>query len=110
MTRKPSKRTDMETDPQLNEHEPERTHLRQAIELAIGNASSGQLPFGAVVVIDDWMVATGANTALRDDDPTAHAEVAAVRAACRTLRTPDLSGAIIYSSCDTVIEPGPGPG
>jgi guanine deaminase len=74
--------------------------LRRAVDLARRNATAGQLPFGALVARMDEVVATGVNTALRDHDPTAHAEVAAVRAACRTLDTLSLAGTTLYSSCE----------
>lgn len=74
--------------------------LRQAVDLASSNAAEGQLPFGAVVVRAGSVIATGVNTSLRDNDPSAHAEVAAVRAACRALGTLDLTGAEIWSSCE----------
>jgi guanine deaminase len=61
--------------------------LRQAIELARVNGAEGQLPFGAVIANGADVVATGVNTALADNDPTAHGEVVAVRAACRELGT-----------------------
>jgi tRNA(Arg) A34 adenosine deaminase TadA len=73
--------------------------VRRAVQLASDNAAAGQLPFGALVVRDGGVLATGVNTALRDHDPSAHAEVAAVRNACRALGTLDLAGAEIYSSC-----------
>ena len=73
--------------------------LRRAVELAMENAVAGQLPFGALVVRDAQVLAEGVNTALRDHDPAAHAEVAAVRAACRALGVLHLTGAVIYSSC-----------
>jgi guanine deaminase len=75
------------------------TMLRRAVGLATENAAAGQLPFGALVVRDGQVLAEGVNTALRDHDPVAHAEVAAVRAACRTLGVLHLTGAVIYSSC-----------
>src|SRR4051794_12474340 len=74
--------------------------LRRAVDLAAGNAAAGQLPFGALVVRDGEVLAIGVNTALRDRDPTAHAEVAAVRNACRHLGVLHLTGAVIYSSCE----------
>ncbi|CAN5304637.1 hypothetical protein BH23ACT9_BH23ACT9_32110 [soil metagenome] len=74
--------------------------LRQAVALAEQNAREGQLPFGAVVLRDGETLATGVNTALADHDPTAHAEVAALRAACRRLGTTDLSGAVMVASCE----------
>jgi guanine deaminase len=76
------------------------TLLRQAVDLAGRNAAEGQLPFGAVVARGDDVLAVGVNTALRDHDPTAHAEVAAVRAACATLGTLSLAGSTLYSSCE----------
>jgi guanine deaminase len=77
----------------------DREMLARAVGLATGNAAAGQLPFGALVVRAGRVLGTGVNTALRDFDPAAHAEVEAVRAACREHRTLDLSGAVIYSSC-----------
>ena len=74
--------------------------LRQAVELARVNGAEGQLPFGAVVVDGDEVVATGVNTALRDNDPTAHGEVVAIRAACRERRAITLAGTTLYSSCE----------
>ena len=76
------------------------TWLAQAVQLALDNAAVGQLPFGALVVRDGTVLATGVNTELRDADPTAHAEVAAVRNACRQLGVRQLTGATIYSSCE----------
>ncbi|MGW1339591.1 nucleoside deaminase [Kribbella sp. NPDC002412] len=74
--------------------------LRQAVELARVNGAAGQLPFGAVIANGDEVVATGVNTALRDNDPTAHGEVVAVRAACRELGTITLAGTTLYTSCE----------
>jgi guanine deaminase len=74
--------------------------LARAVQLAVDNAAAGQLPFGALVVRDGTVLATGVNTALRDHDPVAHAEVAAVRNACRSLGTVHVTGATIYSSCE----------
>jgi guanine deaminase len=78
----------------------ETAHLRRAVELAVENASAGRLPFGALVVQDGRILATGVNTTARDHDPTAHAEVAAVRSACRRERTLALPGATLVSSCE----------
>lgn len=71
-----------------------------AVRLAADNTDDGQLPCGAVVARQGTVLATGVNTTLRDNDPTAHAEVAAVRAACRALGTTSLAGAIVVSSCE----------
>lgn len=75
--------------------------MRRAIELAEVNASSvSGGPFGAVVVKDGKIVAEAANTVTVDNDPTAHAEVNAIRTACRNLGTFDLSGCEMYASCE----------
>ena len=57
-------------------------------------------PFGAVVVKDDKIISVASNTVLRDHDPTAHAEVNAIRAAGQVLRTHDLSGCTIYCTSE----------
>lgn len=74
--------------------------MRQAIALAVENIKSGGGPFGAVIVKDGKVVATGANRVTANNDPTAHAEVSAIRAACTKLGTFDLSGCVIYTSCE----------
>ncbi len=74
--------------------------LQQAVELARVNGAEGQLPFGAVIANGEDVVATGVNTALADNDPTAHGEVVAVRAACRELGTITLAGTALYTSCE----------
>ncbi len=57
-------------------------------------------PFGAVIVMNQKVLATAGNRVLSDHDPTAHAEISAIRAACRRLGTHDLSGAVLYASCE----------
>ena len=74
--------------------------LDQAVELALENVADGGGPFGAVLVRDGRVLASGQNRVTRDDDPTAHAEVQAIRAACRELGTFSLEGATLYSSCE----------
>ena len=74
--------------------------MREAIALAVENIKSGGGPFGAVIVKDGNVVATGANRVTANNDPTAHAEVSAIRAACAKLGTFDLSGCVIYTSCE----------
>lgn len=74
--------------------------MRQAIELAVENVKNGGGPFGAVVVRNDEVIATGVNRVTPNNDPTAHAEVNAIRAACTKLGTFDLTGCVIYSSCE----------
>ena len=74
--------------------------MRQAIALAKENIKNGGGPFGAVIVKDGKVVATGANRVTANNDPTAHAEVSAIRAAWTKLGTFDLSGCVIYTSCE----------
>jgi guanine deaminase len=78
----------------------ERQLLEETVRLAAENADAGQQPCGALVVRDGEILGTGVNTTSRDNDPTAHAEVEAVRAACRSLGTLALDGATIVSSCE----------
>jgi tRNA(Arg) A34 adenosine deaminase TadA len=75
--------------------------MQQAIRLATENVTSGNGgPFGCVIVRDGQVIATGVNRVTADHDPTAHAEVNAIRAACRSLGTFQLTGCEIYSSCE----------
>lgn len=74
------------------------TYLKQAIALARSNVEAGGRPFGAVLVRDGAVVATGVNTVLSARDPTGHAELNAIRAASAALGTPDLSGCAVYAS------------
>ena len=77
-----------------------KAFMRQAIALAVENVRNGGGPFGAVIVKDGKVVATGVNRVTLDDDPTAHAEVSAIRAACTKLGTFNLEGCVIYTSCE----------
>lgn len=74
--------------------------MRRAIELSVKNIEHGGGPFGAVIVRGDEIVAEGVNRVTDSVDPTAHAEVMAIRAACQTLGTFNLEGCEIYSSCE----------
>ncbi len=75
--------------------------MRMAIGLATGNVLSGAGgPFGAVIVKDGQVVATGVNQVTASNDPTAHAEVTAIRAAAAILGSFELRGCTIYSSCE----------
>ena len=78
----------------------DRAFMRMAIELSIENIDQGGGPFGAVVVRNGHVVAKGANRVVANNDPTAHAEVVAIRNACRELETFDLEGCTIYASCE----------
>jgi guanine deaminase len=75
--------------------------LKAAIDLAAENARSGRGgPFGAVVVKDGEIIGEGANLVTSGNDPTAHAEVNAIREACRRLGTFDLNGCELFASCE----------
>ena len=78
----------------------DRRFMQMAIDLSIENIDSGGGPFGAVIVRDGKMIAQGANRVVPNNDPTAHAEVVAIRNACRELDTFDLSGCTVYTSCE----------
>lgn len=74
--------------------------MKMAIELACKNIDNGGGPFGAVIVKDGEIVGKGGNSVTNHLDPTAHAEVMAIRDACRNLKTFLLEGCEIYSSCE----------
>ncbi len=75
--------------------------MARAIELAMENVSSGRGgPFGAVVVKAGTIIAEGANQVTSTNDPTAHAEVVAIRSACAKLGVFELQGCDIYTSCE----------
>lgn len=74
--------------------------MREAIRLSVENVKNGGGPFGAVIVRGDEIVATGVNRVTSNCDPTAHAEVSAIRAASKKLNTFDLEGCEIFTSCE----------
>jgi tRNA(Arg) A34 adenosine deaminase TadA len=75
--------------------------MRKAIALSEQNLKTFDGgPFGAVIVKDGKVVAATGNTVNKDNDPTAHAEVNAIREACKKLRQSDLKGAVIYTSAE----------
>ena len=80
--------------------EQRNEYLEQAIRLAIRNVSDGGGPFGAVVVTPDGAVHEGVNRVTRDNDPTAHAEVVAIRRAAADTANFDLTGSVLYASCE----------
>jgi len=81
--------------------DPHVTHLREAIRLAVENVDSGRGgPFGAVVVKDGRTIARGANLVTATHDPTAHAEIVAIRLACEVLQSFQLTGCTVYCSCE----------
>ena len=81
--------------------QPNPEFLRRAIALATENVVSGKGgPFAAVVVRDGQIVGEGANSVTATNDPTAHGEVNAIRAACKALGTFTLAGCELYTSCE----------
>ena len=80
---------------------PDETFLREAIRLARDRSAAGfGGPFGAVVVRDGRIIARGWNRVTTANDPTAHAEVVAIRKACTRLRSFSLAGCTLYASCE----------
>lgn len=77
-----------------------KEYMAKAIQLATQNVEKGGGPFGAVIVKNGEIIAESANSVTNDNDPTAHAEVNAIREACKKLGTYDLSGCSIFSSCE----------
>jgi len=75
-------------------------YMQRAIELSKQSINSGGGPFGAVIVKDGKIIAEAANSVTNDNDPTAHAEVNAIRKASKLLNTFDLSDCQIYTSCE----------
>ena len=75
-------------------------YLAEAVRIAVENVRNEGGPFGAVVVSADGRVFEGVNRVTADLDPSAHAEVTAIRNACQGLGTFDLTGATLYTSCE----------
>jgi len=81
--------------------EQQKEFMQEAINLALENVKSGNGgPFGAVIVKDNKIIARGANAVTSSNDPTAHAEVMAIRNACKKLKTFQLDDCEIYTSCE----------
>ena len=77
------------------------TFLQQAIQLAADNVDSGEGgPYGAVIVKDNRVIAASANKVTSAIDPTAHAEIVTIRAACKHLNDFRLTGCVLYTSCE----------
>lgn len=75
--------------------------MQMAIRLSEQNVELGKGgPFGAVIVKDGKLIAKSANKVTKSNDPTAHAEVSTIRLACKKLKTFDLAGCVIYTSCE----------
>ena len=85
----------------MTPQEENEKFMKMAIALSEQNViQSLGGPFGAVIVKDGKLIAKSANKVTTSNDPTAHAEVSAIRKACKKLKTFDLSGCIIYTSCE----------
>ncbi|HEY0176488.1 MAG TPA: nucleoside deaminase [Pedobacter sp.] len=85
----------------MKEEQQHEKFMRMAIELSEKNVlESLGGPFGAVVVKDGKIIAKSGNKVTNSNDPTAHAEVSAIRLACKKLKTFELSGCVIYTSCE----------
>jgi len=81
--------------------ENQKKFMREAIRLSIENVQSGNGgPFGTVIVKNGKIIASGVNKVTQSSDPTAHAEIVAIRSACETLGTFQLVGCEIYCSCE----------
>ena len=74
--------------------------MQKAIELSIKNIHNNGGPFGCVIVKNNKIISEGVNGVTQNNDPTAHAEIEAIRNACKKLNTFDLSGCELYTSCE----------
>ena len=74
--------------------------MMKAIELSIKSVNIGTGPFGAVIVKDDKIISEGFNTVTSSKDPTSHAEIVAIRNACKTLKNFSLQGYDLYTTCE----------
>lgn len=81
--------------------EDKQAWMEEAVRLSLNNIQTGDGgPFGAVVVKEGKIISRGNNRVTSDNDPTAHAEVVAIREACRALGTYQLEGCEMYTSCE----------
>ena len=78
----------------------DKEFMQMAIDASIQNVKNGGGPFGAVIVRNGEVIATGVNRVTANNDPTAHAEVSAIRSACAQLGTFHLQDCVIYTSCE----------
>ena len=84
----------------LRKMSDDKRFLREAIEIASSGINSGGGPFGAVISKDGRKIAGSNNRVVLNTDPTAHAEILAIREAALLLKTHDLSGCVLYTSCE----------
>lgn len=77
------------------------SYMREAFQEAFQGVNANQGgPFGAVIVLNDTIIGRGCNQVTSSNDPTAHAEVVAIREACKALETFHLTGAVLYATCE----------
>ena len=76
------------------------TYLSEAIQIALRNQEQGGGPFGAIIVRNGEIIASSGNKVTKENDPTAHAEINAIRQACKHLGHFELSDCTLYSSCE----------
>ena len=74
--------------------------MKRAIELSIKSVNTGTGPFGSVIVKDNRIISEGFNTVTLSNDPTSHAEIAAIRIACKELKNFSLKGCDLYTTCE----------
>jgi len=77
-----------------------KNFMLRAIELSINSANNDGGPFGSVIVKNNKIIAEGSNKVTLSNDPTAHAEIVSIREACKKLKTFNLTGCDLYSSCE----------
>jgi len=80
--------------------EKDKIFMSTAIELSISSVKNNGGPFGAIIVKNGKIISKASNSVTLDNDPTAHAEINAIRSACSKLKSFDLSGCTIYTSCE----------
>jgi len=74
--------------------------MARAIELSIESVQKGGGPFGSIIVKDNKIISEGFNTVTLSNDPTSHAEIAAIRSACKDLNNFSLKGCDLYTTCE----------
>ncbi len=74
--------------------------MKKAIELSINSVKNNGGPFGCVITKENKIISEGSNMVTASNDPTAHGEIVAIRNACKILKTYNLKGTILYSSCE----------
>ena len=85
----------------MNTEQDDRKFIKQTIDLAVENVQTGRGgPFAALVVKDGQVIASGTNLVTESNDPTAHAEIMAIRNACKQLGSFQLDGCTLYANCE----------